>query len=472
MRAQLLTAPRTPACRGELPRAAARAGAGPDRGAGLRGLPHRSACRRRRAAAPEAAARPGPRDRRHVVETGEGADRVRARRPGRRAVARLDLRRLRAIAAAGRENLCDRARFTGYQIDGGYAELTVADAALLLCRFRPASATSQAAPLLCAGLIGYRALRMAGDGGAARHLRLRRRRAHRRPGRAPSGPAGLRLHAARRCRGAGLRARARRGLGRRLATRRRPNRSTRRSSSRRSARWCRRRCAAVAQGRHGRLRRHPHERHPDLSLRAPLGGARRPLGRQPDPPRRRGISRPRAGRRDHDDDADLSARRRQPRARRSAQRRLAGRRGAGACGQSLRRRALPVSRAGSAALSREDCPEAVPAGCRDRLLFLRFVGDALADPGPRLVALLVLPMIAVSADSPAPVWPALRRRCRRRGVAGIARDGAAATTKPPAAKKNVMTAHRTACRATRVLQRGKFDKPLDRHFIADPQRSV
>ncbi len=61
-----------------------------------------------------------------------------------------------------RENLCDRARFTGYQVDGGYAEYTVADARF--CFRLPASYTDvHAAPLLCAGLIGHRALRAAGD---------------------------------------------------------------------------------------------------------------------------------------------------------------------------------------------------------------------------------------------------------------------------------------------------------------------
>ena len=63
---------------------------------------------------------------------------------------------------AGRENLCDRARFTGYQVDGGYAEYAVADARF--CFPLPAGyADAEAAPLLCAGLIGYRALRAAGD---------------------------------------------------------------------------------------------------------------------------------------------------------------------------------------------------------------------------------------------------------------------------------------------------------------------
>jgi alcohol dehydrogenase, propanol-preferring len=62
----------------------------------------------------------------------------------------------------GRENLCDRARFTGYDLDGGYAELAVADERF--CFAIPAGyPDGQAAPLLCAGLIGYRALRLVGE---------------------------------------------------------------------------------------------------------------------------------------------------------------------------------------------------------------------------------------------------------------------------------------------------------------------
>ncbi len=62
----------------------------------------------------------------------------------------------------GRENLCDRARFTGYDVDGGYAELAVADERF--CFPIPVDySDEQAAPLLCAGLIGYRALRLVGD---------------------------------------------------------------------------------------------------------------------------------------------------------------------------------------------------------------------------------------------------------------------------------------------------------------------
>jgi len=63
---------------------------------------------------------------------------------------------------SGRENLCDRARFTGYDVDGGYAELAVADERFCF-PIPEAYANDRAAPLLCAGLIGYRALRLAGD---------------------------------------------------------------------------------------------------------------------------------------------------------------------------------------------------------------------------------------------------------------------------------------------------------------------
>ena len=64
---------------------------------------------------------------------------------------------------AGRENLCDRARFTGYDLEGGFAELALADERY--CFSVPADyPDQQAAPLLCAGLIGYRSLRLAGDG--------------------------------------------------------------------------------------------------------------------------------------------------------------------------------------------------------------------------------------------------------------------------------------------------------------------
>ncbi|MGH8289904.1 MAG: zinc-dependent alcohol dehydrogenase family protein [Steroidobacteraceae bacterium] len=78
---------------------------------------------------------------------------------------------------AGQENLCEYARFTGYSVDGGYAEEALADARFCLPLPREVPAV-ELAPLLCAGLIGYRAYRAAGQGtnlglygfGAAAHL--------------------------------------------------------------------------------------------------------------------------------------------------------------------------------------------------------------------------------------------------------------------------------------------------------------
>jgi len=78
---------------------------------------------------------------------------------------------------SGRENLCPNARFTGYTIDGGYAEYTVADARYAF-KVPAGYSDAEAAPLLCAGLIGYRSYRMAGNArriglygfGAAAHI--------------------------------------------------------------------------------------------------------------------------------------------------------------------------------------------------------------------------------------------------------------------------------------------------------------
>ncbi|AOV16457.1 alcohol dehydrogenase [Acidihalobacter aeolianus] len=78
----------------------------------------------------------------------------------------------------GEENLCAEARFTGYQIDGGYAEYTVADHRYCF-PIDPVYDSAEASPLMCAGLIGYRSLRLCGDHvrrlglygfGAAAHL--------------------------------------------------------------------------------------------------------------------------------------------------------------------------------------------------------------------------------------------------------------------------------------------------------------
>ncbi|HVZ73385.1 MAG TPA: zinc-dependent alcohol dehydrogenase family protein [Polyangia bacterium] len=82
-----------------------------------------------------------------------------------------------AFCASGNENLCDRAKFTGHDLDGGFAELTVADERYCL-PIPPHYDDELAAPLLCAGLIGFRALRLAGTArrlglygfGAAAHI--------------------------------------------------------------------------------------------------------------------------------------------------------------------------------------------------------------------------------------------------------------------------------------------------------------
>ena len=72
------------------------------------------------------------------------------------------------FCVSGRENLCTQARFTGYQIDGGYAESVVADERFVF-RIPERYSDVEAAPLMCAGLIGYRSYRSAGD---AHHLGL------------------------------------------------------------------------------------------------------------------------------------------------------------------------------------------------------------------------------------------------------------------------------------------------------------
>jgi propanol-preferring alcohol dehydrogenase len=82
-----------------------------------------------------------------------------------------------AYCRSGRENLCPDARFTGYHLDGGYADYTVVDARYAF-RVPAAYSDVQAAPLFCAGLIGYRSYRMVGDAkriglygfGAAAHI--------------------------------------------------------------------------------------------------------------------------------------------------------------------------------------------------------------------------------------------------------------------------------------------------------------
>jgi propanol-preferring alcohol dehydrogenase len=111
-----------------------------------------------------------------VIERGEGADRFAI--GDRVGVPWLGWTcGVCAYCRSGQENLCDNAQFTGYQIDGGYAELTVADQRYCFA-IDSAFSDVAAAPLLCAGLIGYRTLRLARDArrigiygfGAAAHI--------------------------------------------------------------------------------------------------------------------------------------------------------------------------------------------------------------------------------------------------------------------------------------------------------------
>ena len=117
-----------------------------------------------------------------------------------------------SYCASGAENLCDRPAFTGYTRDGGFATHAVADASFAF-DLDPKADPVSLAPLLCAGLIGWRSLKKAGDGkrlgiygfGAAAHIIAQVA--------ALAGAAGLRVHASRRPHSPGLCALARRGLG-------------------------------------------------------------------------------------------------------------------------------------------------------------------------------------------------------------------------------------------------------------------
>ena len=215
----------------------------------LRRLPHRPAHRRRRADRAEAAAACSG----HQIV---GTVAALARAPSASRVGeRVGVPWLGwtdgecRYCLSGRENLCDRARFTGYDLDGGYAELTRRRRALLLPDPRAATPTEQAAPLLCAGLIGYRALRLVGDAeriglygfGASAHIICQVARARRAGGSSPSPARATRRRRRSRASSAPSGPAPRRT--------RRPRSSTRRSSSPRSARWCRRRCGPAPRAR-------------------------------------------------------------------------------------------------------------------------------------------------------------------------------------------------------------------------------
>lgn len=117
--------------------------------------------------------------------------------------------------AQGEENVCDAPGFTGYTLNSGYAEACVADAAFVFALDDQADAAALA-PLLCAGLIGFRSLRMAGEAKKAGALWLWGGRAYPGAVRRLAGARGLRLHAPGRRGSAGFRPGDGCGLGRRV----------------------------------------------------------------------------------------------------------------------------------------------------------------------------------------------------------------------------------------------------------------
>ena len=198
-----------------------------------------------------------------------------------------------AYCRSDRENLCDNARFTGYTIDGGYAEFTVADARF--CFHLPDRYSDvEVAPLLCAGLIGYRSYRKTADArrlgiygfGNAAHLISQIAIYEGRELFVFTRPA-TKQHSKPR--------RTWRGLGRRF---RRDAAGKARCRNyfciRRPARA--RGAARARQRRHRSLRRHSHERYPFISLYRPLGRTSHHVRGKPDPTRRRRSFRNRAAR--------------------------------------------------------------------------------------------------------------------------------------------------------------------------------
>ena len=152
-----------------------------------------------------------------------------------------------ATAAPGRENLCDRARFTGYTRRRRLRRVRPWPTSATASRCPTADDDLEAAPLLCAGLIGYRSYRMCGDGVGASASTA----SGRRPTSSPRWPAhqGQRVYAFTRPGDREARS-SPAGWGRSgpaARTRRRPRSSTRRSSSPRSGRWCPRRCGRSAR---------------------------------------------------------------------------------------------------------------------------------------------------------------------------------------------------------------------------------
>ena len=183
-------------------------------------------------------------------------------------------------AKAGARTCARRASFTGWSVDGGYAEYAVCNEDYAVA-VPPSYSDEDAAPLLCAGLIGYRALRMLPARAGDRPVRLRRRGASDRAGGVGARAACLRVHAARRRCGAAACAVARRALGGRFDAGA-AGADGRRDHLRAGRRAGAARAAAGRARRHRRVRGHPHERHPVVSVSLAVEGTRRAIGGQPD----------------------------------------------------------------------------------------------------------------------------------------------------------------------------------------------
>ena len=195
------------------------------------------------------------------------------------------------MCRSGRENLCPNARFTGYQIDGGYADYAVADARFVFA-IPERYADVEAAPLLCAGLIGYRAYRMAGDArrlglygfGAAAHIIAQVAVHDGREVFALTSPGDAAAQEFARSLGAAWAG---------ASTEAPPEPLDAAIIFAPVGRLIPEALSRVAPGGRGGVRGDPHERYPVVSVPFALGGARDPFGRQPDAPGRSGVSVPR-----------------------------------------------------------------------------------------------------------------------------------------------------------------------------------
>ena len=239
---------------------------------------------------PEAAARP------RATRSSGGSPAAASgsrRRPGRHPVARLDVRRVPLLPERPREPLRPRT------LHGLHARRRLRRAGCrrrALLRPDPGRVRRRARPRRSSapGLIGYRALRMAGDAerlglygfGASAHIVAQVAR--------HAGPARVRVHACRRRGRAVARPRARRGMGRRLGTARRPRSSTPRSCSRRPASSSRRRCGRSPKGAVVVCAGIHMSDIPSFPYELLWGERVGALGREPDAARRRGVHGARA----------------------------------------------------------------------------------------------------------------------------------------------------------------------------------